>query len=158
MLVFAFNHCDVAPIKPQVQSNKCRSCQASGNPHPKSNFCAKHKIGRRTALRWDFEHDFEKVSQILRTRSWTSSGVRCGTTIMTTHDIAVKMLFTHSAVQKNFSQISDLRCWKFQSGLWEKGSEVVFLNEHVFTCHICLCQTCVYLSDVAVKPAVRSRN
>ena len=53
-------------------------------------------------------------------------------------NIAVKMLFTHSAVQKIVSQISDLRCWMFQSGLWEKGSEVVFLNEHVYLSHFCL--------------------
>ena len=55
------------------------------------------------------------------------------------------MLFTHSAVQKIVSQISDLRCWMFQSGLWEKGSEVVFLNEHVYLSHFvlrCGCQTC----------------
>ena len=48
------------------------------------------------------------------------------------------MLFTHSAVQKAFSQISDLRCWMFQLGILEKGSEVVFLNEHVYLSHFCL--------------------
>ena len=59
-------------------------------------------------------------------------------------NIAVKMLFTHSAVQKELSQISDLRCWMFQSGLWEKGSEVVLLNEHVYVSYFvlrCGCQT-----------------
>ena len=55
-----------------------------------------------------------------------------------------EMLFTHSAVQKKLSKISDLRCWMFQSGLWEKGSEVVFLNEHVYLSIFflrCGCQT-----------------
>ena len=49
-----------------------------------------------------------------------------------------KMLFTHSTVQKGLSQINDLRCRMFESGLWEKGSEVVLLNEHVYLSHLSL--------------------
>ena len=74
---------------------------------------------------------------------------------MTMHFILlVKMLFTHSAVQKIVSQISDLRCWMFQSGLCEKGSEVVFLNEHVYLSIFvlrCGCQPCRSVDNLNPK-------